>query len=130
MPRGPAANNFQKVSVLNYLRPKWKLLFGEEFKGSNGSEPYVTAWQDVYKFAKSINFPINPKKDNWSTLRKLIGGWASKVEAKIKDRKAPRTGTAAQEPFTEIERLIEDIWFSDYDPALGKVGQFSNPINS
>ena len=123
MPRGAVASDFQKVSVLNKIRPQWKLLFGTEFKGSNGSEAYVTAWGEVYKFAKSIAFPINPKKDNWSSLRKLIGGWATKVEGKIKDRVAPKTGTAAQEPFNEIERLIEDIWFSNYDPALGKVGQ-------
>ena len=121
MPKGPAATPFQKVSVLNFLRPQWKLLFADEFKGSNGKAPYVAAWQKVYDFAKSINFPINPKKDNWSTLRRLIAGWASKVEAKIRQRKAPKTGTGPQEDFTEIERLIEDIWFSDLDAAVGKV---------
>ena len=122
MGKGKSATPFEKISVLNFLRPHAKLLFGE-FKGSEGKAKHDKQWILVYKFAKSINFPINPNKDNFGSLKRLIAGWRLAVENRLKSLKAPGTGTAAQKPFSEFERLVEDIFFSDKS-VTGKV----NPL--
>ena len=119
MGKGKTATEFQKISVLNFLRPNVKLLFGE-FKGSSGKAKHDETWETVFQFAKSISLPINPEKYNWVSLKKLITGWKKAVETRLRAQKAPGTGTAAQKPFSEIERLIEDMFFAD-ESVTGKV---------
>ena len=119
MPKGKVSTPFQKISLFNFCLPKKDLLFGE-YKGTEGRRKHEEAWAPVYVFAKSISVPINPKKDDWMSLKKLMNGWKLAVENKIKDRQSPSTGAAAQTPFDEVERLIEDMFFAG-DSVVGKV---------
>ena len=90
MPKGKVSTPFQKISLFNFCLPKKDLLFGE-YKGTEGRRKHEEAWAPVYVFAKSISVPINPKKDDWMSLKKLMNGWKLAVENKIKDRQSPST---------------------------------------